>query len=64
MPQAEGVAVGDVSTIAEMRSVAEQVSKIGRCDAVIHNVAVGYREGHKTTTDRLRHLFAVNTLAP
>jgi len=64
LPQAEAVVTGDVALIADMRSVAEQVNKIGRCDAVIHNVAVGYREGHRTTADNLLHLFAVNTLAP
>ena len=62
--QAEHVVTGDLSTIAEMRSVAEQVNKLGRFDAVIHNAGIGYREGHRETTDGLPHVFAVNTLAP
>jgi NAD(P)-dependent dehydrogenase (short-subunit alcohol dehydrogenase family) len=56
--------VGDVSTIAEMKAVAEQVKRLGRFDAVIHNVAVGYQEGHRKTADGLPHVFAVNSLAP
>jgi len=44
LPTAEHIVVGDVATIAHMRSVAEQASATGVFDAVIHNVAVGYRE--------------------
>jgi NAD(P)-dependent dehydrogenase (short-subunit alcohol dehydrogenase family) len=59
------VVVGDVSTIAAMRDVATQVNRIGRHDAVIHNVAIGYQEpGRAETEDGLSRLFAVNTLAP
>jgi NAD(P)-dependent dehydrogenase (short-subunit alcohol dehydrogenase family) len=64
LPQAEAVIVGDVSTIAAMRSVAEQANELGRFDAVIHNVAVGYREGSHKTADGLPRVFAVNSLAP
>jgi NAD(P)-dependent dehydrogenase (short-subunit alcohol dehydrogenase family) len=58
------VVAGDVSTIAAMRGVAEQANKFGPYDAVIHNVAVGYRERQIKTEDGLPHLFAINTLAP
>jgi NAD(P)-dependent dehydrogenase (short-subunit alcohol dehydrogenase family) len=58
------VVTGDVSTIAAMRGVAEQANKLGPYDAVIHNVAVGYRERQIRTGDGLPHLFAINTLAP
>jgi NAD(P)-dependent dehydrogenase (short-subunit alcohol dehydrogenase family) len=58
------VVIGDVSTIAAMRSVAEQANRLGRFDAVIHNVAVGYRERRIDTEDGLPHLFAINSLAP
>jgi NAD(P)-dependent dehydrogenase (short-subunit alcohol dehydrogenase family) len=64
LPKAEGVAVGDVAAIAEMQRVAEQANRLGPFDAVIHNVAVGYREGHRKTADGLPHVFAVNSLAP
>ncbi|MBX9846967.1 MAG: SDR family NAD(P)-dependent oxidoreductase [Xanthobacteraceae bacterium] len=58
------VVIGDVSTIAAMRRVAEQANRLGPFDAVIHNVAVGYRERRIETEDGLPHLFAINTLAP
>jgi NAD(P)-dependent dehydrogenase (short-subunit alcohol dehydrogenase family) len=64
LPQAAAIVVGDLSRIAEMRSVAEQVNALGRHDAVIHNAGVGYREGRIETPDGLSQLFAVNVLAP
>jgi NAD(P)-dependent dehydrogenase (short-subunit alcohol dehydrogenase family) len=63
LPQAESVVVGDLETIAGARDVAAQVNGLGRFDAVIHNAAVGYREGHHITADGLPHVFAINTLA-
>ena len=50
LPQAEAVVEGDVSTIAAMRSVAAEVNRHGQFDAVIHNVAVGYRESRRIET--------------
>lgn len=65
VPDAEAVTVGDLSSIAAMRAVAGQVNALGRHDAVIHNVAVGYREPRRLSTpDGLAHVFAVNVLAP
>ncbi len=65
LPEAEAVVIGDLSTIARMRQVAEQANRLGRYDAVIHNVGVGYREPHRIETiDGLSHLFAINVLAP
>ena len=65
LPQAEAVVVGDLSSVAGSRSVAEQVNALGRCDAVIHNAGIGYREARRVNTeDGLPHVFAVNTLAP
>ncbi len=43
LPRAAAVVTGDLSRIAGMRSVAEQVNQLGRMDAVIHNAGVGYR---------------------
>lgn len=63
LPKAEAVVVGDVETIAGAKDVAAQVNALGRFDAVIHNAAVGYREGHRLTSDGLPHVFAINTLA-
>jgi NAD(P)-dependent dehydrogenase (short-subunit alcohol dehydrogenase family) len=59
------VVVGDISTIAEMRSIAAQANELGRFDAVIHNGGVGYREPRRVeTADGLPHVFAINVLAP
>ena len=63
-PGAEAAVVGDVSVIAETRSLAEQVNAVGPCDAVIHNVGIGGRSGGERTADGLAPIFAVNTLAP
>ena len=63
-PGAEAAVVGDVSIIAETRSLAEQVNTIGPCDAVIHNVGISGRSGGGKTADGLMPIFAVNTLAP
>jgi NAD(P)-dependent dehydrogenase (short-subunit alcohol dehydrogenase family) len=62
---AETAVFGDLSNLAEMRSVAEQVNALGSFDAFIHNVGIGYREPRRiATVDGLPHVFAVNTLAP
>ena len=62
---AEAIVVGDLSSIAQTKSVAEQVNKLGAMDAVIHNAAVGYQEPKRLQTeDGLPQVFAVNTLAP
>ena len=63
LPQAEAVVVGDLETIAGAKAVAAEVNGLGHFDAVIHNAAVGYREGHRVTADGLPHVFAINTLS-
>jgi NAD(P)-dependent dehydrogenase (short-subunit alcohol dehydrogenase family) len=65
LPQAAAVLVGDLSTLAAMRDVADQANGQGRFDAVVHNVGIGYREPHRVeTVDGLSRLWAVNVLAP
>lgn len=65
LPEAESVVVGDLSTVAVMREVADQANATGRFDAVIHNVGLGYREPRRVeTADGLSQLWAVNVLAP
>ena|SRR5215467_5359743 len=64
-PGAKGAASGDFSTIAGVRSVAEQVNQLGRFNAVIHNAGVGYREPRRTNAEPdMPSVFAVNVLAP
>jgi NAD(P)-dependent dehydrogenase (short-subunit alcohol dehydrogenase family) len=65
VPGAEAVVIGDLASIAQTKSIAEQVNRLGAFDSVIHNAAVGYREPRRIETeDGLPHVFAVNTLAP
>jgi NAD(P)-dependent dehydrogenase (short-subunit alcohol dehydrogenase family) len=64
VPLAKATVIGDLSSSTQTRSVAEQVNRLGRMDAVIHNAAVGYREPRVDTEDGLPNLFAINTLAP
>lgn len=65
LPGAEGVVIGDLTSVAQTRDVAEQVNGLGAFDAVIHNAGVGYREPRRIATeDGLPQVFAVNTLAP
>ena len=65
VPGAEAVVIGDLTSIAQTRKVAEQVNGLGLFDAVIHNAAIGYREPRRIATeDGLPQVFAVNTLAP
>lgn len=63
LPQVEAIVMGDIETIAGAKDIAAQVNKLGHFDAVIHNAAVGYREGHRKTADGLPHVFAINTLS-
>ena len=63
-PNAHGVVVGDLASIAETHGLAEQANRLGPFDAVIHNAGVGNRERRIETVDGLEHIFAINVLAP
>jgi NAD(P)-dependent dehydrogenase (short-subunit alcohol dehydrogenase family) len=63
-PDAAGVVIGDLSSAAETREVADQVNQIGRMDAVIHNAGVYLEPSRGTTADGHAKTLAVNTLAP
>jgi NAD(P)-dependent dehydrogenase (short-subunit alcohol dehydrogenase family) len=63
-PNANGVVVGDLASIAETRGLADQANRLGPFDAVIHNAGVGNRERRIETVDGLEHIFATNVLAP
>jgi NAD(P)-dependent dehydrogenase (short-subunit alcohol dehydrogenase family) len=62
-PGAKGAVVGDLSTIAGARTVADEVNQLGRFDAVIHNAGIGYREPRVETEPGIPVIFAVNVLA-
>lgn len=59
-----GVVIGDLSSAAETRAIAEQVRRIGRMDAVIHNAGIYREPGRGTTPEGHAKTLAVNTLAP
>ena len=65
LPAARAVVVGDLTSIAGMRQVAEQANAGGPYDAVIHNAGVGYREPRRIRTDDgLEHVFAHQRARP
>src|SRR5947208_1496598 len=64
VPQAAGIAVGDLRSAADTRRVADQVNAIGRMDAVIHNAGIYTAPDRGTTPEGHAGILAVNTLAP
>src|SRR5215471_1725171 len=63
-PHAAGVVIGDLSSAAQTRELADQVNAIGRMDAVIHNAGIYLEPSRATTADGHAKTLAVNTLAP
>ncbi len=63
-PRAAGVVIGDLSSAAQTRSLADQVNRIGRMDAVIHNAGIFRESGRGNTEDGHARVLAVNVLAP
>jgi NAD(P)-dependent dehydrogenase (short-subunit alcohol dehydrogenase family) len=64
VPGALTAVAADLASIAETRSLADQVNDLGQFDAVIHNAGV-YREPHcRRTIDGMPEVFVVNSLAP
>ncbi|MGH8316490.1 MAG: SDR family NAD(P)-dependent oxidoreductase [Steroidobacteraceae bacterium] len=61
--RAAGVVVGDLSSAAETRSIAEQVRAIGRMDTVIHNAGIYLEPSRGTTPEGHATTLTVNTLA-
>ena len=62
---AQGAVSGDLSTISGAATVASEVNKLGRFDAVIHNAGIGSRETRRVETESgVPNIFAVNVLAP
>jgi NAD(P)-dependent dehydrogenase (short-subunit alcohol dehydrogenase family) len=63
-PRAAGIAIGDLASAAQTRAIAEQVNKIGRMDAVIHNAGIYREPARGTTPEGHAKVLAVNVLAP
>jgi NAD(P)-dependent dehydrogenase (short-subunit alcohol dehydrogenase family) len=62
--RAAGVAVGDLRSAAETRSIADQVNAIGRMDAIINNAGVYAQQSRDSTPEGHAGVLAINTLAP
>jgi NAD(P)-dependent dehydrogenase (short-subunit alcohol dehydrogenase family) len=63
-PRAAGVLIGDLSSAVETRAIAEQLNKIGRMNAVIHNAGIYSEPSRGKTPEGHAKILAVNTLAP
>ena len=63
-PSSAGIVFGDLASAVETRSIAEQVNKIGRMDAVIHNAGIYLEPTRQATPEGHAKTLAVNTLAP
>jgi NAD(P)-dependent dehydrogenase (short-subunit alcohol dehydrogenase family) len=58
------IVIGDLASLAQTRSVAEQANHLGRHDAIIHNAGIGFRRpARETSEDGYELTFAVNVLA-
>jgi len=51
VPGAKSVVTGDLSIIAGTTAVAEEVNKLGRFDAVIHNAGIEYCEPRRVGSE-------------
>lgn len=64
-PDAAGVLVGDVSSLAQTRALAAAAAEYAPFDVVVHNVGIGGGAPRRhLTEDGLSQVFAVNVLAP
>ena len=63
-PRLGGVVIGDLSSAVETRNLAEQINKLGRMNAVIHNAGVYQEPSRGMTPEGHAKTLAVNTLAP
>jgi NAD(P)-dependent dehydrogenase (short-subunit alcohol dehydrogenase family) len=59
-----GTVIGDLSSASEIRSIAQQVNKIGPMGAVIHNAGIYQVPNRGKTPEGHATVLAVNALAP
>ncbi|KAJ5601590.1 hypothetical protein N7510_011124 [Penicillium lagena] len=66
VPKASAVLVGDLRSISETKSLAQEANAHKPFDTVIHNAGIGFGTTSSTeiTADKISAVFAVNTLAP
>jgi NAD(P)-dependent dehydrogenase (short-subunit alcohol dehydrogenase family) len=63
-PRSAGIAIGDLASAAQTRALADQVNKLGRMDAVIHNAGIFRESSRGATPEGHAKVLAVNVLAP
>jgi NAD(P)-dependent dehydrogenase (short-subunit alcohol dehydrogenase family) len=63
-PRAAGIVVGDLASAAQTRALADQVNKLGRMDAIIHNAGIFREASRGSTPEGHAKVLAVNVLAP
>ncbi|HTU65837.1 MAG TPA: SDR family NAD(P)-dependent oxidoreductase [Steroidobacteraceae bacterium] len=63
-PKAAGIVIGDLASDKETRALADQVNKLGRMDAVIHNAGIYREPARNATPEGHAKVLAVNVLAP
>src|ERR1700710_2658656 len=64
VPGAAEVVVGDLSSLAETRALAQAAAAFGAYDAVVHNAGLGGADRRTVTGDGFERIFQVNVLAP
>lgn len=62
--RAADVVIGDLGSADDIRAIADQINRIGRMDAVIHNAGIYLERSRGTTPQGHAKTLAVNTLAP
>lgn len=65
LPEAAGVVVGDLASLAQTRALAAAATEAGPFDVVVHNAGIGGGAPARTLTeDGLETIFQVNVVAP
>lgn len=64
VPGVAAVVVGDLSSLAQTRALAEAATGVGPYDAIIHNAGVGGVDERSVTEDGFERIFQVNVLGP
>lgn len=63
-PEAEEVLIGDLTSIAETKRLANEANARGPWDTIVHNAGVGPSAPDRRTGDGMAMTFQVNSLAP
>lgn len=65
LPEAAGIVVGELGSLAETRELAAAAERLGPFDVVIHNAGIGGGVPERTVTkDGLEQIFQINVVAP